>query len=451
MLKKKAAPSPRSKSSHGFTFDPNNPNLGTEEGTQLLEQSLERVGAGRSIVVTRDGVVIAGNKTLRAADKVHLPVRVVDTDGKELVVVRRKDLDYDDLKARELALADNRIAEMNLRWDPKIIAGLADKGIATSYFSARKLAELVKTIDLQPVADPNLPEYVPGDAPAKASSPATVPSETDEATTPAASAATDVDDEPAAPSGIYAFREDAIFPASNKWGLPDLRPDMLSDVVPRVTWGGDKDISNPKGMLFIYGSNALPADVAGGVLAFYVDDERFEGVWNDAVEAVERFRPRNFGAVIAPDFSVWRDDPLAVQLFNIYRSRWCARYWQEAGIPVIPSLNWGDERSYEFAWDGMPTRPPVVSCQCRTTRSRKGQKYFVQGLSEGIRRVRPRVVVMYGGQAHRHWIEPMLPRREATEYVWIEDFMSVRRKKRIANLALARANRKGVARAAGRE
>src|SRR5579859_6091797 len=103
--------------------DPNNANKGTPRGRGLLEHSLRQYGAGRSILTDKNGVVIAGNKTLETAADIGLPVKVVETDGTELVVVQRTDLDLTrDKAARELAYADNRVAEVDLDWDAEQLA-----------------------------------------------------------------------------------------------------------------------------------------------------------------------------------------------------------------------------------------------------------------------------------------------------------------------------------------
>jgi len=47
--------------------DPRNANKGTERGRQTVRQSLRDCGTGRSIVVDKDGVILAGNKTAEAA------------------------------------------------------------------------------------------------------------------------------------------------------------------------------------------------------------------------------------------------------------------------------------------------------------------------------------------------------------------------------------------------
>mgnify|MGYP000852567505 CR=1 FL=1 len=97
--------------------DPMNVNKGTERGAKVIDWSLTELGAGRSILADADGVVIAGNKTLQGAISHGLPIRVVETEGEELVVVQRKDLRLtgkgDERKrARQLAIADNRASEV---------------------------------------------------------------------------------------------------------------------------------------------------------------------------------------------------------------------------------------------------------------------------------------------------------------------------------------------------
>lgn len=114
--------------------DERNANKGTERGLTLLEKSLKSYGAGRSILVDRDNRVIAGGKTLGVAVEMGLGVREVETDGRELVVVRRTDLSMDDRKTRELAIADNRVAELDLDWDLDALRELAGEGVGVSEF-----------------------------------------------------------------------------------------------------------------------------------------------------------------------------------------------------------------------------------------------------------------------------------------------------------------------------
>lgn len=94
-----------------LTPDGDNFNKHTEFGQKLLEDSLRKFGAGRSVLVDRNGNIIAGNSTTETAASIGMEdVEVVKTDGKKLVVVQRTDLDLDSPEGRELALADNMTA-----------------------------------------------------------------------------------------------------------------------------------------------------------------------------------------------------------------------------------------------------------------------------------------------------------------------------------------------------
>ncbi len=70
--------------------DDRNLNLGTERGRELLERSIQEYGAGRSILIDRNGRIISGNKTVLAAIKEGIvEVEVVESTGKELIAVLR--------------------------------------------------------------------------------------------------------------------------------------------------------------------------------------------------------------------------------------------------------------------------------------------------------------------------------------------------------------------------
>ena len=105
--------------------DANNANKGTERGRYMVEQSLRKLGAGRSIVLDKHGKIIAGNKTAETAGEVGIEdVVIIRTKGDQLVAVLREDLDLDDPtgKARELAYADNRAGQVSLEFDAHVIA-----------------------------------------------------------------------------------------------------------------------------------------------------------------------------------------------------------------------------------------------------------------------------------------------------------------------------------------
>ena len=101
---------------------------GTEYGEHLIEQSLRKLGLGRSILLDRNNQIIAGNKTTEKAGELGFEkVVIVETDGNTLVAVKRNDIDLDSAEGRELALADNATSEANLEWDNGLIAEVAQE------------------------------------------------------------------------------------------------------------------------------------------------------------------------------------------------------------------------------------------------------------------------------------------------------------------------------------
>lgn len=147
-----------------LTPDSRNANKGTERGTGLLEQSLRQYGAGRSVLADRKGRLIAGNKTVESAASIGLEkVRVVQTDGTELVVVQRTDLDLDSKAARELAIADNRVGQVSLEWDAAELEATArdfDIDLASLGFSDDEMAKL-SAEDAGEVTEDEIPTDVP--------------------------------------------------------------------------------------------------------------------------------------------------------------------------------------------------------------------------------------------------------------------------------------------------
>lgn len=130
--------------------DDKNANRGTERGREMIAESLRKYGAGRSVLVDRRGKLIAGNKTVENAAASGVEgVIVVETDGSQLVVVQRTDLDMDaDPKAREMAVADNRAAEVNLDWDEEMLAQLRDDGCELEeFFSGEEMGEILSKLE----------------------------------------------------------------------------------------------------------------------------------------------------------------------------------------------------------------------------------------------------------------------------------------------------------------
>lgn len=103
-------------------FDKRNYRKHSDSNKRKIKKSLQECGAGRSVLVDADDTLIAGNGVFEQAQAMGIPTRVIETDGTELVVVKRTDLRTDDDKRKLLAMADNATSD-NVEWDlPNIVA-----------------------------------------------------------------------------------------------------------------------------------------------------------------------------------------------------------------------------------------------------------------------------------------------------------------------------------------
>ena len=92
-------------------FDARNYRRHNDRNKELINKSLKECGAGRSIVIDNENNIIAGNGIYSQAQLLGIPTKVIETDGSELVVVKRTDLKTDDAKRKQLAVMDNSTSD----------------------------------------------------------------------------------------------------------------------------------------------------------------------------------------------------------------------------------------------------------------------------------------------------------------------------------------------------
>ena len=125
-----------------------NANKHTQRGLKELENSIQRDGWIGAITVTADGETFDGSARLETLANV-MPDKepiVIDVDGHTPVVVRRTDIpNADDPRAKRLAVAANRIAQVDLDWDASVLADLAQQegDLLAGLFNDDELAELI--------------------------------------------------------------------------------------------------------------------------------------------------------------------------------------------------------------------------------------------------------------------------------------------------------------------
>lgn len=97
--------------SEKIKFDAHNYRKHSDKNKSLINKSLKECGAGRSIVIDNENEIIAGNGIYEQAQKLNIPTKIIETDGSELVVVKRTDLNTNDEKRKQLAIMDNATSD----------------------------------------------------------------------------------------------------------------------------------------------------------------------------------------------------------------------------------------------------------------------------------------------------------------------------------------------------
>lgn len=178
--------------------------------------------------------------------------------------------------------------------------------------------------------------------------------------------------------GAYLNCEKRIFSGTGPYDFPVLEP-------------VDIDVSNTEVIGFNYAVGCKnPEDK---ICHFYIDDYQFERVWNDP----DRYIPilKRFKAVLQPDFSIYDDFPVAVNLFNHYRKQWCSAYWQEHGITVIPTISWDDD--YEWCFDGVPRHSLVcISTVGGFGNHQDNKQSWLNGYYKCLEVLQPSEILLFG-------------------------------------------------------
>ena len=116
-------------------------------------------------------------------------------------------------------------------------------------------------------------------------------------------------------------RKYPVLISNNEWGVPtlDLEFQCLTKHALVERWGR-----------IARHNTRMP-----GMWHFYTDDYKFSGVWKDPDVIIRT----GCSAAIEPNYTSTHAHPKAEVLYNIWRKRWLARYWQSNGIKTVVDLN----------------------------------------------------------------------------------------------------------------
>ena len=170
----------------------------------------------------------------------------------------------------------------------------------------------------------------------------------------------------------------AAFPGVGKYEVPQVKPVTLDEPIDMVGFNYAGKHRNP-GRVGVH---------------FFLKDYQFTRLWTSPdiyTAMLKRFR-----FVCTPDFSMYRDYPLALQINSHYRRHWLGAYWQAQGMTVVPTICWSDERSFDWCFDGDPRNGTVAVSSVGTQAETRAKCLFLLGFEQMISRLQPQMVLFHG-------------------------------------------------------
>lgn len=392
---------------------PNNPRVGNIE---VIKESIIENGFFAALVVQRStGYILDGNHRWAAAKELgftELPVAFVDVDdktAKKMVLIANRSSD--------LATYDSEIlAEVLKSMDNPVGTGYSQDDYdaliqAVEYHNVGLIDDVIRPqTELRRFTDDETGETTTMAVP-KPVKPMDLGDDDDEEQE-------EQDDEmldtvSAELQGLLQLNEDVKFKSSNYYGIPDLAKNMLLEKLPEKfdTWAG-AEATPDDGVttwLWNYGvasKKGLPGDRA--ILCFYTYDTYFEGWWDQPAYYTSKVINMGIKAAVVPDFSLWNVDPTAWHIYNVLRAQWMGRFFQEAGIKVIPRLqfNLGDGgKSLDFCMAGIPKNPPILAASSQHSDGPEDFKNEVDWTVRCLQELEPETFLVYGGNPAKRMME----------------------------------------------
>jgi hypothetical protein len=206
---------------------------------------------------------------------------------------------------------------------------------------------------------------------------------------------------------LFAAERDALprFRARAATGR-DLRDTFNGRLLKGVTLVGPYDIPRIEGSQFVPGSlmafseaMAMSRPDARAWVHFYEDDYRFRRLWT----APERYlnRLRQFAGVISPDFSVYRNMPVALKIEHTYRNQLLGAWLQARGLNVIPNVRLSGHASVPYALAGVPRQSSIAIGLHGCTRNKANRIHVLEEIRLICDLQEPTSLIVYGSDAFR--------------------------------------------------
>lgn len=415
---------------------PKNPNIGD---VSAIRASLRRFGQYRPVVNNlRNGFIVAGHHTWIGAREEgweHVSVVDIDVDEETHLAIMVADNRISDLRQTDEAILDEILQHIS------VFDGTGFTGLDADELHARveeMLAEGMSTVsslvDDQRKADIQLRRSKTFDG----SELGEEPEDEDEFDDEDLEEYEDdeeyeeeegtqrrgrdkdplVDAEETMNGGLVQFTppEDLTFDGVGELQFPKISTDpsklMRFEDIPEnlVAWAGSatKENTDPnQWWLYNWGidsTSGMTQDRSQVIVSFYCYDEYFDNWWWYPERYAAKLVNSGIKYILGPDYSISSDQARVFGTWQLYRSRWLSRYFQEIGLKLLPHINWrdGDELFLKkYVLGTLPKNLPCIAMQAQTIdvdAVEGGIETYLRHFQMVLDELQPKGLLLYSGK-----------------------------------------------------
>lgn len=129
---------------------------------------------------------------------------------------------------------------------------------------------------------------------------------------------------------------------------------------------------------------------------FFIDDYQFERIWNVPEKYLSILK--RFEGVIATDFSMLDNMPVAQRIWNCYRNRALSYWMQNKGVNIVPTVEWALYDELEWCLDGLPKQSMLAIGTYGSNKNHLSRYGLIKGVERICKELEPTGILFYGNE-----------------------------------------------------
>lgn len=156
--------------------------------------------------------------------------------------------------------------------------------------------------------------------------------------------------------------------------------------------------NGPLDLLYVSYAERNKYNGKGCALGFFLYDCALDNsVWYKLESTTHELS--KYDILFAPDYSLYVGEQWYTQnLYNVYKARVVAAYWQYCGFKVIPVATWTDANSFNYCFRGLPKYSVLAVCGTGHGSNALRNRLWMEALLELERQKHPTTIIVYGGK-----------------------------------------------------